>query len=345
MNKLASILLVWIFLLSSCTNEYIAYHNKIIQNERSEAINASKSLEFSLDKIKDRDVDIMETPDIGVLDRITGLMDSTKKRLYVEVYILTEKRIIKSMIDAHKRWVDVKAVFEKNVFGAWNINKKAYDSLKASWIDVTYASTENYKYTHSKYMILDDSYLISTGNFSYSSFKTNKEIFVSWNDMEDVSKLVKIFDSDHAWERLVVCDNWLVVSPFCPQNELLTLIDSAKSSIYVYDEVIDDKDIENALSAKKATGVDVKVIVWDTKKVSANTELIKRLSQKGIEILAPKKPFVHAKMIMVDSKFAYIWSINLTKNSISNNREVWIILKYGPKLDLIKNNFLAYFSK
>jgi phosphatidylserine/phosphatidylglycerophosphate/cardiolipin synthase-like enzyme len=57
-------------------------------------------------------------------------INSSKKRVYVEVYIFTEKRLRKALIDAHKRGVEVKVLLEKNVYKASSLNNDTYKSLK-----------------------------------------------------------------------------------------------------------------------------------------------------------------------------------------------------------------------
>ena len=59
---------------------------------------------------------LRETPDVKLLDDITTKIDSAQKRVYVEVYIFTEKRIKKSLLNAKKRGVEVKVLLEKNVY-------------------------------------------------------------------------------------------------------------------------------------------------------------------------------------------------------------------------------------
>ena len=49
------------------------------------------------------DLNLEVTPDKKYLDRIVSQIDEAKKRVYLEVYMLTEKRIIKALKDAKHR--------------------------------------------------------------------------------------------------------------------------------------------------------------------------------------------------------------------------------------------------
>lgn len=57
-----------------------------------------------------------------------------------------------------------------------------------------------------------------------------------------------------------------------------------------------------------------------------NVAMMTKLRSWGIAAAAPKKPYVHAKVAVVDGKWAYVGSANFTANSLDHNREVGLIL-------------------
>jgi phosphatidylserine/phosphatidylglycerophosphate/cardiolipin synthase-like enzyme len=89
--------------LSSCTSEYWQFHasKKVVKEQKQ--TNTRLLKDFSLSQIEDRDVEILTTPDKQVLERIVSMIVQSKKQVYIESYILTEKRIIQSLKDAKKR--------------------------------------------------------------------------------------------------------------------------------------------------------------------------------------------------------------------------------------------------
>lgn len=128
-------ILVVIFLtitLSSCTNEYWEFHAQKEATTKARTQVESELRTFSPDRIESRDVEILTTPDLKTLDRFVSLIESAKCEVDVEVYILTEKRIIKALQEATARGVTARVILEKNVFGATSINTKAYKSLAGS---------------------------------------------------------------------------------------------------------------------------------------------------------------------------------------------------------------------
>jgi hypothetical protein len=89
-----------LFFLFSCQNEYIEFHeNKKSQQEIQQKLN-----NFSFDKIEYLSgLTLQNTPDIAFLDTLVSKIDASEEKVYLEVYIFTEKRLRKAIIDAHKR--------------------------------------------------------------------------------------------------------------------------------------------------------------------------------------------------------------------------------------------------
>lgn len=233
LQKIAFLL---VFLLSSCTNEYWQFHEqkkKLIEQRQSVEQNLTT---FSVEKIEPRDMEILATPDKKVLDRIISMIDQSKNQVFVEVYILTEKRIIGALQDAKKRGVDVRVVLEKNVFGATNINSKAFKVLQSAGVAVTYDNSKLYNFVHTKLLIIDDISIITTGNLSYSSFTTNREFYVINRDPTDLQVLQNIFLADFRGHEISESTNNLVISPMNSRKKIETLLQSAKKDIFLYAE-------------------------------------------------------------------------------------------------------------
>jgi phosphatidylserine/phosphatidylglycerophosphate/cardiolipin synthase-like enzyme len=89
-------------------------------------------------------------------------MDKTKKRLYVEVYMLTEDKLINALFKAKNRRIDIKVILEKNPYQTSGINDDTYDFLSKNKIDVVWSNLDNYSLNHSKFIIADDELILST---------------------------------------------------------------------------------------------------------------------------------------------------------------------------------------
>lgn len=344
MQKIKLIFISLILFLSSCTNEYIAFHS-----QKWDYLESKTSIEQNLDKydlknIEQRDVEIISFPSKTWLDKIANFIDNAKKRVYLEVYILTEKGIIEALVKAKNRWIDMKIILEKNVFWSPTINKKSFQELEKVWINVKYSSEANYVFTHSKFYIIDDFFLVSTGNMSHSTFMVNKEFFVKSSNISDLKLLEQLFSDDFNYKKSIICSYNLISSPDCSREMIENLLKSAKSTIYIYNQEVSDDEILSILKEKKKEWLDIKLIIWDKNKVKKNNQISQDLKKFGIEVISPKKPYVHAKLVLIDWSYIYVWSVNFTTNSFDNNREVWVIFNNSKTWWEIKKEFLKDFS-
>ena len=195
-KKISLLLVLPLFFLASCTNEYREFHKEkqVLQTEKQTSESALR--DFSVSDIEDRQVEILSTPNRALLDRLVSMIDKAEKEVYIEVYILTEKRIVQALKDAKKRGVDVRVVLEKNVFGATSINSTTFKTLETAGAEVTYDNSRLYNFVHTKLLLIDDTYVITTGNLSYASFTTNREFYVIGKNDADLKVLKNIFLAD-----------------------------------------------------------------------------------------------------------------------------------------------------
>jgi len=63
-------------------------------------------------------------------------------------------------------------------------------------VKVVWSESKNYALNHTKMMILDEEVFVSTGNYSYSTFRYNREFFLSFKDVEVKNILEEIFLHD-----------------------------------------------------------------------------------------------------------------------------------------------------
>lgn len=321
-------------------DEYIDFHEQKTEIENQNNITTDKFRDFSLDKIKDFwEIELFINPQKELLNKITESIDNSKQRVYLEVYIFTEKRIRKALIDAHKRWIDVKVLLEKNPYMAYNLNNKAYDELKKAWVDVKWSNSKNYSLNHSKFLIFDDKVVISTWNYSYSTFAYNRDFFLFIDDKSFLKDMENIFLNDFAWNKVSFYNHNLVLSPTYSRFKIENLINSSKENIKMYFPYIKDEKLEKLIIKKAKEGIKIDLIVSKSM-LEDNKEKFEEIKKNWINIKSLKKPKLHSKSILVDSKYLYIWSINFSNYSIDKNREVWVILKDKIIIEKFINLFL-----
>jgi phosphatidylserine/phosphatidylglycerophosphate/cardiolipin synthase-like enzyme len=113
-----------------------------------------------------------------------------------------------------------------------------------------------------------------------------------------------------------------------PEPVLISLIDSAKTSVDMAIYSFTDTNIANALIKDEKRGVKVKLM--SDKEESANSyqkALLATLKKSGIPIKINKHSGVmHLKVTIVDNKTATTGSFNYTKAAETENDEVFVVL-------------------
>lgn len=338
----SSILIVLFTVIFSFYNfqEYESFYTDKINLENTK-IELSKKLEnFVLEDIKEiSDIKFYYTPNKDLLAKITGLIEKAEKEIFLEVYMLTESRTQEALIKAHKKWVKVRIILEKDPYLAFNINNKAFDKLKKVWIDITWSNKQNYSFNHSKVLIIDDLSIISTGNYSYSTFTQNRDFFIFTTEPNINTKLKENFINDYNWTKINLFDENLIFSPNSSRIKFEKLFDWAQKDIKMYFQYFKDDDLVSKLiNIKNNKNINITAVIPDT---AENDPNVLKLKNAWIVINVLPKYKMHAKWILIDEKYLFIWSINFSTNSIDKNREVWILI-INKK---IINDFLNIFMQ
>lgn len=280
---------------------------------------------------------LFEQPQSGrqfILDAIS----SAKREILLEVYLLSDKQVIAALEDAKKRGVTVDVMLEEHPFGGGNLNNKTEKEFEQNGVSFKWTSSQ-FSLTHEKSMVIDGSEaLVLSQNLTASSFIKNREYDVVDTDPKDVLEVRNIFIAD--WQRndFEPTDTHLLVSPKTSRAILNGLISSATKEIDVEIEDINDPKIVSMFS-DKAKNVQVKMLVPTFSQISSNESSVLELVKNGVLVKTLSSPYLHAKMIMVDSTKAYIGSVNLSTQSLDENRELGIIVTEPGILQTIYSTF------
>ncbi len=321
-------LLISLLLLTACEWEYrdhfIAEHSKPI------------AISSAWGYIVRSDDALWILPDKNIKNKIIESIESAKSRVWIEIYMWTDKDILAAMIQAHDRGVDVRVILEGNVYGLPYANATLMKTLKDAKIPVIYADTYRYTFTHAKFWLVDDRFFISTGNLTRSFFEGNRDFIFSSSDTRTRDFLAQLFSADYAHGGIdkAAIPSYIVLSPVDARSKIERLLTSAKKDIIVYTQTLTDESMQDILEQQQEAWVRVRVCTANNE---SNTE-----SASGTPLTWTflKKPYLHAKIIVVDGDRVFLGSQNLTKNSLENNREVGIIFSPSSEMDaIIANSF------
>ena len=246
------------------------------------------------------------------------------QRLQIQTYDFTEKRIKDLLKTFLNKGTDIQLIME---------NKK-YQQFIDTFADIqkTFASYPNFQiqsdekmgteYVHSKIDLLDEAFFIKTANLTHSSLFSNREYMFYSQDTWVLQSLKTIFTKDRAGEHIENGDihpNLVICNINC-RAVIEKLLSSAKQSIIIQTQYINDPTLIDILISKKLTLSEIKILVANT------TESTDMLAYMGAQARKEKKEYLHAKMILIDHKILLLGSMNLSANSLDKNREIWILL-------------------
>lgn len=123
------------------------------------------------------------TPTETARNAVINLINDSKKMIYMEAYQLTNKKITRSLLDAHYRGVDVKIIADAKSI------KDKFSTVKDLAIQgVNVRLNGNYSHMHNK-VIISDNINVQTGSFNYteSAVKRNAENIVVIRNNDEVA--------------------------------------------------------------------------------------------------------------------------------------------------------------
>ena len=325
---------IGVLLISGCSSQYSQHFFR----ENPEFWNIQNVISGEL---FNSDGHIDSLPNKTTQGTLIESIHNAQKRIWIEMYTWTDAaKLTDSIIQAKMRWVDVRVVLEGNVFWTPKINNSIFKKLKDSKITVIYADNYRYSFTHAKFWIIDNTYSISTGNWTASFFTKNREYIYTGIDTGTLKFLEEIFlsDSSHlGFKNISVIPSHIVISPLDARLKIEELILSTQKKLVIYVQTLDDEHIISLIVALYNKKKDIRICTADNESNQARMAAFPFLSWKTI-----RKPYLHAKIIMVDENKIYIGSHNLTTNAIENNREIGIILDHRNNIfSQIEGDFIS----
>jgi len=191
-------------------------------------------------------------------------------------------------------------------------------------------------YTHTKTFFDDTTFVIQTANLTHSSFEKNIEHFFVGHNTWILQSLETMFAADRSWKTIDVDDIHpnLLVCPINCRSGIMHMLRQAKTSIRMYQQYVSDTWIRQSIVSN--TDRDIRILLPDT---TTNKDTQDYLWPYIVHLL--KKPYIHSKTILIDDTYLLIWSMNMSQNSLDNNREIWIIVTDPLVIGKRKRDFLA----
>jgi cardiolipin synthase len=274
-------------------------------------------------------------PDAGEAPFVTALA-SAQSSIDVMVYQMGYGGVLDTLTSKAKAGVAVRVILD---VAQKSVNQKYMDALIAAGAEVQW-SDPGFTYMHAKVILVDGTVaVISTGNYLKSYMLKERNFVVTDRDPWDLSNLVSLFEAD--WLRMspmLDCTR-LLVSPINAKSRILSLIEGAQSTLVIESMQLADSSVRNAVAARKAAGVDVRVLLASPSWIDSNQSAAEFLASNGIPARFLSSPSVHVKAIVADGARAYTGSENLSYTSLTKNREVGVVMTEAPAVAAIASTF------
>jgi cardiolipin synthase len=281
------------------------------------------SLLFSLNSQSLANQQLIIEPDAGRAPLLNAIHNA-KSSVDLVMYGLTDLQFVDALTRANAKNKNVKVLLQHYPYKADDENKAAIADLQAANTPLHWPD-EKFKLTHQKTLLIDDNYaIIMTFNLTHGSFTKERNFALVVTDPAIVSEIKHVFDADWQHTDVTVHDANLIWSPDNSREKLIALIQTAKTEIKIYAEGLNDYEIVGALAKAARNGVKITVLTssFGDKPVSKQ---FKYLAKNGVNILYSKDYVIHAKIMVIDQTRAVLGSINMTRQSINNNRELAMI--------------------
>jgi cardiolipin synthase A/B len=220
--------------------------------------------------------------------------------------------------------VRVRVLLDQDYSG-YSINEPDFSQLASNGVQVRWAPPGTI--FHQKTITVDDrTSAIMTLNLTSEYYSTTRDFAVITTDRPDVAAIEQVFDAD--WTNTGApapgpTGQNLVWSPGA-ETAIVSLIDSAKHSLLVENEEMDDPDVTSALESAARRGVDVDVVMTYS---SSWVDAFDDLTNAGVHVrtYSPDASlYIHAKVLVADEATLFLGSQNFSASSLDYNRELGI---------------------
>lgn len=271
---------------------------------------------------------------------VDRLIESASSSIDVVMYEFNDKQLETLLAQEAEKRIAVRVILDNGYFGAGSaINEEAFDYFQENGVQVHW-SPQYFALTHEKSIVVDGrEALVMTFNFSPQYYKSDRDFGVLDPDPNDVAAMEQAFSAD--WNsKNVAAENGddLVWSPNS-RGQILQLVDSATSSLDVYNEEMQDPQIIAALESAAKRGVNVEV---DMTYSATWKSAFQQLAAAGVHVRtspANAPLYIHAKVVIADGRQAFVGSENFSSTSLDQNRELGLMLSDPSVVSSLSKTF------
>jgi cardiolipin synthase len=261
---------------------------------------------------------------------IIDAINNAKKSLRVKMFVFSDPGLLKAVIAAKKRGVDVRIMLNPSRRSGKAENKRSRKMLIAAGVNVI-DSNPAFGMTHEKSMVVDDTNaFVKSLNWETKNLTETRDFAIVTSHKREVQEIISCFEAD--WKRKKFDAGEHAHMIWCTGNgreRIAQAIDSAKHSIFTQNERYQDAVIIERLVRAQMRGVKVHVMArpphkLQKEKLTEGVGGLRTMQDVGIKVHKLKHLKLHAKMLLIDHKRVIVGSINLAPGSFDSRRELAI---------------------
>jgi cardiolipin synthase len=261
---------------------------------------------------------------------ILKAINEATKSLRVKMFIFSDPDLLKAVIAAQHRGVDVRIMLNPARRDGESENKESHKKLVAGGVKVI-DSNPDYDVTHEKSMVVDDTTaFVKSLNWETKNLTETRDYAIVTSHAHEVAEIIECFEAD--WHRKPFKGDEKSHLIWCCGNgrdRIAKFIDDAKESIFLQNERYQDAVIIERLVRAARRGVKIHVMARPPHKLKKEKLVeavggMRIMEDVGIKIHKLKHLKLHAKMLLADHARAIVGSINLAPGSFDSRRELAI---------------------
>lgn len=287
---------------------------------------------------------ILVLPEDGI-DAVTGFIAAARTSLLVKQFNMGDGRIVKALLDAHKRGVALRVMLNPSSASGERYNDQVFATFGNAGVPVRWSSPA-FSVTHEKSIVADGARaLIATFNMTPKNFETARDYGVVVEDPALVGEIMRGFEADWA-RRSFEPDPALPLLWGGPttRKRMAAVIDGARKKLYIQHAKFVDAAIVERLGLAARRGVKV-MVLCGTQKAIRPTDFadtmasLRLLIQLGVQVRCQAALKLHAKLIIADEQLALIGSVNIHRTAFESRRELALLLDEPRALSRLVGQF------
>lgn len=275
-------------------------------------------------------------PDAGRGVLIDELQKASSS-IQLVMYGLTDQAFINTLVYEKNKGKEIQILIEPKPYKNEQENNHAINFLKKANLSLQFANPL-FRLTHQKTFLMDHhDAIVMTFNLTHSAFTKERNFAILIDHPKMVDEIEKTFIADWKRQKIAVSQPHLIWSPDNSRKKILKFIRNADSEIKIYAQDISDYQVIGALAHAARSGRKIQILLSPLPHQKIGK--LNYLRRAGVLIQFSKNLWIHAKVIIADKSRAIIGSINLTKASLDDNRELSVITSNKKVIEKLLETF------